>query len=98
MNIRYLITSLILAGFILTISPPGMAQTNIEVKGSILRIEDKTVVIKSDQGKNVIIKLEDSQGLKVGEKVEVKDGFLRTFDSKTGQVKERKKLPAERPT
>ncbi|MGB9698519.1 MAG: hypothetical protein ACPL5I_03950 [Thermodesulfobacteriota bacterium] len=98
MKAKYLFMLLVLMGFIFCLSSYAIAQTKIEAKGAILRIEDKTVVIKNEQGQHVIIKLEDSQGLKVGEKVEIKDGILRTFDPQTGLEREKKKLQPERPT
>lgn len=98
MKIKFLFFILVICGFLLSFLPSGLTQTKIETKGSILRIEDKNVVIKNEQGKQVIIKLENAQGLKVGEKVEIKDGFLRTFDPKSGKERERKKLQPERPT
>ena len=98
MKAKRLVVLVVLMGFIFLLSPYAIAQTKIEAKGTILRIEDKTVVIKNEQGKNLIIKLKDAKGLKVGEKVEIKDGFLRTFDPQTGLERERKKLQAERPT
>ncbi|MGQ9696003.1 MAG: hypothetical protein ACUVWV_14800 [Thermodesulfobacteriota bacterium] len=98
MKIKFLFFILVICGFLLSFLPLGLTQTKIETKGSILRIEDKNVVIKNEQGKQVIIKLENAQGLKVGEKVEIKDGFLRIFDPKSGKERERKKLQPERPT
>lgn len=98
MKFKFLFAILIAGGFILSFLPLGLTQTKIEVKGSILRIEDKTIVIKNEQGKHVIINLEDTQGLKVGEKVEVKGGFLRTFDPKSGEERAKKKIQPERPT
>lgn len=98
MKAKYLLALLVITGFVFLFLSYGISQTKIEARGSILRIEDKTVVIKNEQGKNVIIKLEDAQGLRVGEKVEVRDGFLRTFDPKTGKERDRKKLQPERPT
>lgn len=98
MKIKFLFVILVICGFLLSFSSLGLTQTKIETKGSILRIEDKTVVIKNEQGQHVIIKLEEAQGLKVGEKVEIKDGFLRTFDPKSGKEREKKKLQPERPT
>jgi len=98
MKAKRLLMLVVLMGFIFFLSSYAIAQTKIEAKGAILRIEDKTVVIKNEQGKNVIIKLEDAKGLQIGEKVEIKDGFLRAFDPKTGLERERKKLQTERPT
>lgn len=89
---------LVICGLLLSFLSLGLSQTKIETKGSILRIEDKTIVIKNEQGKHLIINLEDAQGLKVGEKVEVKDGFLRTFNPKSGEEKTKKKIKPERPT
>lgn len=98
MKFKFLFTILVVCGFLLSFSPLGFSQTKIDTKGSILRIEDKTVVIKNEQGKHVIIKLEDAQGIKIGDKVEVKDGFLRTFDPKSGEERAKKKIQPERPT
>ncbi len=98
MKTKFLLAILTLSAFLSSLWPLALAQTNIEAKGSILRIEDKIVVIKNEKGKHLIINLENAQGLKVGEKVEIKDGILRTFDPQTGKEKERKKLQTERPT
>lgn len=98
MKFKFLFAILVICGFILSYSPLGLTQTKIETKGSIMRIEDKTIVIKNEQGKHVIIKLEDAQGLKIGEKVEVKEGFLRIFDPKSGEERGKKKIKPERPT
>lgn len=98
MKFKFLFTILVVCGFLLSFSPIGLSQTKIETKGSVLRIEDKTVVIKNEQGKHVIIKLEDAQGIKIGDKIEVKDGFLRTFDPKSGEERAKKKIQPERPT
>lgn len=98
MKFKFLFAILVVCGFLLSFTPLGFCQTKIETKGSILRIEDKTVVIKNEQGKHVIINLEDAQGIKIGDKVEVKDGFLRTFDPKSGEERAKKKIQPERPT
>jgi len=91
-------TFIIILGLVLGIANLGYSQaTKIEAKGTILRIEDKTVTIKSERGKEIILKVENSEGLKVGDRVEVKDGALTATD-KAGKIKGTIKLLVEKPT
>ena len=70
----------------------------IEAKGTVAKISGQTVIVKDAQGKEIIVKLEDVQGIKVGDKVEIKEGTFSTFDKATGKVKDTRKLRSDRPT
>jgi len=48
-----------------------------EVKGTITKIEGNKLTIKEADGKEVTVEVKDAKGLKVGDKVEVKDGVAK---------------------
>lgn len=94
------LTALIVAmGFMLFfLSPSHGGAEKIKVKGTVAKISGQTVIVKDAKGKEVIVKLEDVKGIKVGDKVEVKDGIFSTFDKATGKAKDTRKLRSDRPT
>jgi hypothetical protein len=69
----------------------------IEAKGTVAKVEGQTVILKVDKGEKIIVKLEDVKGIKVGDKIEIKDGVFSILDKATGKVKDTRKFKIDRP-
>jgi hypothetical protein len=93
------VTVLVVAmGFILvSLGPSYGGAPKIEGKGTVASISGQTVIVKDAQGKETSVKLEDVNGIKVGDKVEVKDGSFSTFDKSSGKVIDTRKVRIDRP-
>ncbi len=70
----------------------------MEAKGTVTKVEGQTVLLKEDGGKTLILKLQDAQGIKIGDKGEVKNGSFSIIDKTTGKTKDTRKLRVDRPT
>jgi hypothetical protein len=94
------ITALIVAlGFLFGFLGPSYAEAEkIEAKGTVAKVEGQTVLLSAEGGKTLIIKLQDVQGIRVGDKVEVKGGTFSIMDKTTGKAKDTRKLRIDRPT
>jgi hypothetical protein len=94
------ITALIVAmGFLLGFLSPSVGEEGkMEAKGTVAKVEGQTVLLKEEGGKTLIIKLQDVQGIKVGDKAEVKEGTFSIMDKTTGKAKDTRKLRIDRPT
>lgn len=63
----------VVAAVTLAVSGPAVSA---EVKGTVAKIEGKTVTVKDDRGKETPVQVKDTAGIKVGDKVEIKDGVV----------------------
>lgn len=64
----------LLIALIFTFGVLSMAMASAEVKGTITKIEGNKVTVKDDKGKETTVEVKDVKGLKVGDKVKIKDG------------------------
>ncbi len=69
------IIALIIA-LIFTFGIVSMAMASGEVKGIITKIDGNKVTVKDDKGKETTVEVKDPKGLKVGDKVSIKDGVV----------------------
>ena len=98
MKLKSLTALIVAMGFILVFLGPSYGGAEkIEVKGTVAKISGQTVIVKDAQGKEISVKLEDVNGIKVGDKVEVKDGSFSTFDKASGKVIGTWKVRIDRP-
>jgi hypothetical protein len=98
MKMKSLTALIATLGFILVfIIPSYGGAEKIEVKGTVAKISGQTVIVKDAKGKETIVKLVDVDGIKVGDKVEVKEGSFSTFDKATGKLIETRKVRSDRP-
>jgi len=98
MKLKSIMALIVAMGFLLGFLSPSYGEAGkIEAKGTVAKVEGQTVILKEDQGKTLIIKLEDVQGIKVGDKVEIKDGTFSILDKSTGKAKDTRKLRIDRP-
>ena len=47
-----------------------------DVKGTVTKIEGNKVTVKDDAGKETTVDVKDAKGVKVGDKVTIKDGAI----------------------
>ncbi|GLI53705.1 hypothetical protein TISLANDTSLP1_13980 [Thermodesulfovibrio yellowstonii] len=66
-----------------------------EVKGTVTKIEGKKLTIKQADGKEVTVEVKDVKGIKVGDKVTVKDGVVTKDKGKEGTSGSKKKKAVE---
>ncbi len=98
MKLKSIMALIVVMGFLLSFLGPSYGEAGkMEAKGTVAKVEGQTVLLKEDGGKTLIIKLEDVQGIKVGDKVEVKDGTFSILDKTTGKAKDTRKLKIDRP-
>jgi outer membrane lipoprotein SlyB len=45
-----------------------------DVKGTVTKVEGMKITVKDDKGKETTVEVKDTAGVKVGDKVEIKDG------------------------
>jgi hypothetical protein len=71
-------TKAIIAMFVAIIFTLGVVGLGFaaEVKGTITKIDGNKVTLKDDMGKEQTVDVKDAKGLKVGEKVDIKDGVV----------------------
>ncbi len=99
MKLKSIAAWIIAIGFSLGLLGASYGQgQKMEAKGTVTKVEGQTVLLKEDGGKTLILKLEDAQGVKVGDKGEVKNGSLSIIDKTTGKTKDTRKLRVDRPT
>ncbi|MCX7913484.1 MAG: hypothetical protein N2511_02725 [Thermodesulfovibrionales bacterium] len=53
-----------------------MAMASAEVKGTVTKIDGNKVTVKDDKGKETTVEVKDPKGVKVGDKVTIKDGVV----------------------
>jgi hypothetical protein len=98
MKLKSIMAGIVVVGFLFGFLSTGFAEAEkIEAKGTVAKVEGQTVLLREEGGKTIIIKLEDVQGIKVGDKVEVKDGAFSIIDKTTGKAKDTRKLRIDRP-
>ena len=99
MKLKSMMALIVTMGFLFGFFSPSFAEAEkIEAKGTVAKVEGQTVLLKAEGGKTIIIKLQDVQGIKVGDKVEVKEGTFSIMDKTTGKAKDTRKLRIDRPT
>ncbi len=99
MKLKSIIAGIFVTGFLFSFLGPVYGEgRNMEAKGMVTKVEGQTVLLKEEGGKTLIIKVEDIRGIKVGDKVEVKDGTFSIMDKATGKPKDTRKLRGDRPT
>jgi hypothetical protein len=76
--------------FVLSVASASFADKDktCEVKGTITKIEGNMVTVKDKKGEEKTVEVKDSSGLKVGEKIKVRDGVAKKI---TGKWKESEK-------
>ena len=99
MKLKSIMALIVAIGFLFGFISPSYAEAEkIEAKGTVAKVEGQTVLLKEEGGKTLIIKLQDVQGIKVGDKVEVKEGTFSIMDKTTGKAIDTRKLRIDRPT
>ena len=99
MKLKSVLASIAIIGFLfgsLGLSY-GESEKN-EAKGTVVKVEGQTVLLKEEGGKTLIFKVEDIRGIQAGDKAEVKDGTFSIIDKTTGKTKDTRKLRSEKPT
>ncbi len=66
-----------------------------EVKGTVTKIEGNKLTIKQADGKEVTVEVKEVKGIKVGDKVTVKDGTVTKEKGKEGTPGSKKKKAVE---
>ena len=98
MRLKKIMALIVVMGFLLGFLGPSYGEAEkMEAKGTVAKVEGQTVLLKEEGGETRILKLEDVQGIKVGDKVEVKDGTFSIIDKTTGKAKDARKLKIDRP-
>lgn len=64
----------LMIALIFTFGILSMAMASVEVKGTITKIDGNKVTVRDDKGKETTVEVKDPKGLKVGDKVSIKDG------------------------
>ncbi len=75
MNTRRLIVLLMVVAF--TLGVASLSFSAQEIKGTVSKIEGNKLTIQDDMGKQITVSVQDPkalEGLKVGDRVSVKDG------------------------
>ena len=99
MKLKSIMAGIAVIGFLLGLLGPSYGQgQKMEAKGTVAKVEGQTVLLKEEGGKTLILKLENAQGIKVGDKGEVKNGSFSIIDKTTGKTKDTRKLRIDRPT
>jgi hypothetical protein len=99
MKLKSIGAGIVAIGFLLILIGPSYGQREkMEAKGTVTKVEGQTVLLKEEGGKTLILKLEDVQGIKAGDKGEVKNGSFSIIDKTTGKTKDTRKLKIDRPT
>ncbi len=98
-KVKSIMVGIVAIGFLLGLFSPGYGQgQKMEAKGTVAKVEGQTVLLKDEGGKTLILKLENTEGIKVGDKGEVKNGSFSIIDKTTGKTKDTRKLKIDRPT
>lgn len=63
----------LLVALVFTLGVVGLAFA-ADAKGTITKIDCKKITVKDDKGKETTVEVKDTAGVKVGEKVTIKDG------------------------
>lgn len=74
MRLKTVIAVLVAFVFALSIVSIGFAA---EVKGTVTKIEGKKITVKDAQGKETTVEVKDTAGVKVGDKITIKDGVVQ---------------------
>ncbi|HHW21057.1 selenite/tellurite reduction operon protein ExtJ [Thermodesulfovibrio thiophilus] len=73
---KRILASLMVLVFTFAVAGLSFAADN-PVKGTITKIEDKKVTVIDEKGNEASFEVKDAAGLKVGDKVEIKNGVVK---------------------
>jgi hypothetical protein len=73
MKTKAIIAMLVAIIFTLGVVGLGFAA---EVKGTVTKVEGNKVTVKDEAGKEQTVDVKDAKGVKVGDKVDIKDGVI----------------------
>ncbi len=83
MKMKSIIALIVAMVFTLGVVGLSFAAEAKEVKGAVTKIEANKVTVKDSAGKETTVEVKDAKGIKVGDKVTIKDGKV---------AKEKKKI------
>ncbi|MCX7724366.1 MAG: hypothetical protein N2042_03855 [Thermodesulfovibrio sp.] len=92
------ISLMVLLTFILGVAFASFATETkkpAEVKGTVTKIEGNKLTVKQADGKEVIVEVKDVKGIKVGDKVKIKDGVVTKEKGKEETSGAKKKKAVE---
>lgn len=95
---RKAIALLVVLTFVFAVAFASFAaetKKSTEVKGTVTKIEGKKLTIKQADGKEVTVEVKDVKGIKVGDKVTVKDGVVTKEKTQEKSEKPKKKKAVE---
>ncbi|GAB6184148.1 selenite/tellurite reduction operon protein ExtJ [Thermodesulfovibrio hydrogeniphilus] len=77
--------------FVFGVAFASFAAEAKEVKGTVTKIEGNKVTVKQADGKEVTVEVKDAKGIKVGDKVTIKDGVVKKEETKKEEKPKKKK-------
>lgn len=80
---KRILVLLIAVMFTLGVVSLGFA-ADVDVKGTVTKIDGKKITVKDDKGKGTTVEVKDTGGAKVGDKVVIKGGVVKKMPAAGG--------------
>ncbi len=92
MKMKSIISALVTAAFILSVASLSIAtDQKMEVSGTVTKIEGNKVTVKDNMGKEMTAYVTDVKNTKVGDKVKIEDGVIKSSTEESGTSEKPKK-------
>jgi hypothetical protein len=86
MKMKSIITVLVAAAFLLSLAGLSLASgtEKMGVHGTVTKIEGNKVTLQDDMGKEMTVEVKDVKDTKVGDKVKIEDGVIKSPTDEPG--------------